>query len=512
MKCYAAYLRKSRADLEAEAHGAGETLARHQHMLEELAEKMQIVISRFYKEVVSGETIASRPVMQQLLADVEANLWSGILVVEVERLARGDTIDQGIVSQTFKYTNTQIITLTKTYNPNNEFDEEFFEFGLFMSRREYKTINRRIQAGRVQSIKEGKFAANKAPFGYERIKLQDEKGFTLTPVPAQAACVQLVFDLYVNQHLGSSAIADKLNKMGYVSRSGSIFTAPAVIGILDNPVYAGYVTWNKRKEVKTMQGGTIKKSRPRAADYIKVKGRHTPLIPEELWNAAQEIRTAKRIASPHRRSELMNPLCGILYCKKCGGRMQRRPAGSRQPADIIMCQNHACTNHSAYMQLIEQRILDTLALWLKEYTITPVSLKHEQNTLQAMQQHIDALKKEQHTLNIQLNHACDFLEQGIYTPEIFMKRTDALNTKLAEITKQLASVETELNTEQRRRETDMHFLPESRTIVDCYQELSAPKAKNDLLKEVIDHIDYCKEVKGHGHEDEFELTIYPVIR
>ena len=34
---YALYLRKSRADLEAEAHGEGDTLARHEHILMELA-------------------------------------------------------------------------------------------------------------------------------------------------------------------------------------------------------------------------------------------------------------------------------------------------------------------------------------------------------------------------------------------------------------------------------------------------------------------------------------------
>ena len=178
MELYAQYLRKSRADMEAEQHGAGETLARHKYMLDQLANSTGIVVSKVYKEIVSGETISARPVMQQLLQDVEAGMYKGVLVVEVERLARGDTIDQGIVSQTFKYSNTQIITPTKVYNPNDEFDEEYFEFGLFMSRREYKTINRRIQAGRIASVKEGKYPSHKAPFGYRVVKLQNEKGYT----------------------------------------------------------------------------------------------------------------------------------------------------------------------------------------------------------------------------------------------------------------------------------------------------------------------------------------------
>ena len=58
---YAIYLRKSQADLEAEASGAGETLSRHRMALLELAKRMQLEIGAVYEEIVSGETIAARP-------------------------------------------------------------------------------------------------------------------------------------------------------------------------------------------------------------------------------------------------------------------------------------------------------------------------------------------------------------------------------------------------------------------------------------------------------------------
>ncbi len=159
MNRYFMYLRKSRKDEEAEAHGEGETLARHEHILTQLYEKMKISEDQVdvFREIVSGETIASRPVIQQVLSLVNEGVYSGGFVYEVERLARGDTIDQGIIAQAFKYSNTKIITPNKVYDPSNEFDEEYFEFGLFMSRREYKTINRRLQAGRTASANEGKF-------------------------------------------------------------------------------------------------------------------------------------------------------------------------------------------------------------------------------------------------------------------------------------------------------------------------------------------------------------------
>ena len=85
---YCLYLRKSRADSEAEARGEGETLSRHEKALLDLAKKLNLNITAIYREIVSGETIAARPVMQQLLQEVEQGIWDGVLVMEVERLAR----------------------------------------------------------------------------------------------------------------------------------------------------------------------------------------------------------------------------------------------------------------------------------------------------------------------------------------------------------------------------------------------------------------------------------------
>ena len=180
-KQYCIYLRKSRADVEIENATAEDVLERHEKILMELAHRQNLNIVKIHREVVSGETIVSRPKMQALLSEVEQGLWTGVLVMEVERLARGDTVDQGIVAQTFKYSDTKIITPTKTYDPNNEYDEEYFEFGLFMSRREYKTINRRLQRGRLSSVKDGKYVGNRPPYGYDRLKLEHEKGYTLVP-------------------------------------------------------------------------------------------------------------------------------------------------------------------------------------------------------------------------------------------------------------------------------------------------------------------------------------------
>ena len=99
---YAVYLRKSRADLDAEAMGQGETLARHRAALQEYADKNGLSIGGIYEEIVSGDSIEARPEMLRLLSDVEKGRWAGVLCMDIDRLARGDSADQARISRTFR--------------------------------------------------------------------------------------------------------------------------------------------------------------------------------------------------------------------------------------------------------------------------------------------------------------------------------------------------------------------------------------------------------------------------
>lgn len=303
---YSLYLRKSRADLEAEERGEGETLARHEKILIELARRYGFSIGKIYREIVSGESIEARPVVQELLKDVESGRWKGVLVVEVERLARGDTMDQGRVAKSFKFSNTKIITPIKIYDPNDEFDEEYFEFGLFMSRREYKTINRRLQRGRVSSVKEGKYVGSVAPFGYDRVKLVKDKGYTLAKND-EAPVVEKMFQLYAYNEIAINEVVRQLNLAGYKPRKAKEWTISAVKDILSNPIYIGKIRWDSRKTVKEYRNGKIVNTRPRKENYTLCDGLHKPIIDMETWNIVQEKRSKHTPAVIHNKV-VQNPL------------------------------------------------------------------------------------------------------------------------------------------------------------------------------------------------------------
>ena len=77
-------LRKSRAGLEAEAHGL-DTLARHEERLDELAKSLGIVVRAEdrYREKVSGGDIEDRYEMQRFMESVRNRKYRSILVVDV---------------------------------------------------------------------------------------------------------------------------------------------------------------------------------------------------------------------------------------------------------------------------------------------------------------------------------------------------------------------------------------------------------------------------------------------
>ena len=516
---YCIYLRKSRADTEAEMRGEGETLARHEKTLVELAQRMKLKITKIYREIVSGETIAARPEMQKLLADVSGKIWDGVLVMDIDRLARGNSIDQGIISQTFRYAGTKIITPIKIYDPNNEFDEEYFEFGLFMSRREYKTINRRLQRGRTASVKEGKYVGNKAPYGYERIKLSNDKGYTLRPIEYQAEVIQNIFEWYTvgklqtdgtRKRMGTSRIARELNGQNISSYTNGVWTASSVRDILTNPVYIGKIRWNRRPEIKKMVDGKIITQRPRTDDYILCEGLHTPIISEETFERVAEIMSKNKKHPIRSDKAVMSPLASLVICQKCGRKMQRRPL--KNSPDMLICAEPTCNNHSAYLYLVEKNVISIMQSWTENYIIE----KNENNDIFAdntdsYKKELTAILKSENTLKNQLNRAYEAFETGIYDTDTFKSRSDSIKERLSQLQTKKQEITQAIEQDETNRNNINKSIPKIQKITDIYYTLKSPQLKNNLLREIIDHITFKKDVRGHGHEDEFEITIYPKI-
>ncbi len=516
---YAIYLRKSREDREAEARGEGETLARHRTALLDLARNRLLDIGAVYEEIVSGETLAARPQMQQLLEEVAAGKWEGVLVMEVERLARGNGIDQGMVSQAFSASGTKIITPYKTYDPSNEMDEDYFEFGLFMSRREFQTINRRLVAGRIASVKEGKYLGGRDPYGYERYKLPKEKGWSLRVVPEQAEIVKRIYRWYLDG-IGSHAIATRLAAEGATRTAGTSWTSTNVLRLLKSPLYCGYVKWGHYRQKKEIRDGKLHKCQREQKEYLKVKGRHEALVSEADWNAVQQrIAARPGVPMPGNRS-LRNPFQGILYCKCCGHRIQmetviKHPAdGSVKRFHTLACRYPTCNVISSMFYMVEDALMDALREMLHGYQLDLSAPQPGQDgQREQLRAEIRLAEREIAKADEQLRRAFELVEQEIYTPEQFVDRRREL---LARKETQQAALQTlsarlaELDAAARLPEI---MIPAITNVLEAYPLAETPEEKQKILQSAISRIEYEKlpEPGVRAQDCKLKLVIYPRI-
>ncbi|CAM2079406.1 MAG: Recombinase [uncultured Clostridium sp.] len=489
---FAIYLRKSRKDLELKDY---DVLERHRRILLDFANSRNIKINQedIYEEVVSGETIQDRPVVQELLKKIEAGYYKAVLVMEIERLARGNTIDQGVIAQAFQLTNTLIITPNKTYDTNNEYDNEFLEFGLFMSRREYKAISRRIQAGRIQSVKEGNFIGSVTPYGYDKEKLKGSKGYKLIPNTEEAENVKLIFKLFIESP-GTTTLSYKLNDLGIRSRSNSLWTTAMVRNILKNRVYIGFVSWGKRANVKKLNNNEISKSRPINNDFIEAKGKHDPIIDDITFYKVQELLKSTSVKKVPSKKVLKNPLSGLIKCGKCNSNMIRRPYQKNKHEDTLLCRNKYCDNISSSLALVEKKLLEALEQQLNEFY--HYVNNYEKEYIKSTKNYNLQIKKidtEITKLKNQLSKACEFLELGAYSLELFKERSDSINLKIE--TLELEKEKLKELSKNNIIEKVKQYIPLLENCLNTYCTLDI-EGKNNLLKTLLIKVYYTKTARG----------------
>ncbi|PYG88873.1 DNA invertase Pin-like site-specific DNA recombinase [Ruminiclostridium sufflavum DSM 19573] len=500
------YLRKSREDEKIEKElGRGETLAKHRKDLLSFANAKKLTIIKIYEELVSGESLLYRPAMLELLKGVQNGLYDAVLVMDLQRLGRGDMEEQGIILKAFKNTDTKIITPDKTYDLSNEFDEEYSEFEAFMSRKEYKMITKRLQRGVIHSVKSGNYNSPYAPFGY--IIKEEKFSRTLEPHPEQADIVKSIFDWYVNESAGSQIIAERLNNMGIKTNKNNIWTCWAVSGLLKNPVYTGKIVWGKTLNYRTCQKKNASRKQSKEK-WIISEGKHPPLISYEIFERAELI-MQKNTKSPVKpATSLSNPLAGILICGVCGSKMQYRPY--QESSAHVICRNK-CGNKSSKFEYVEAEILSALQEYLDGYSFDITKKTQGTDSEEAaLKSSIGLLKKQLSEAYIQKDNIYVLLEKGVYSIDIFTERADAVFRKIDALTQKLDKTSAIYqNTLDNKQLLKTDFIPHAAKVISEYYNLETPENKNLLLKSVLEKVEY---IKGKGcRNDNFGIRIYPLL-
>lgn len=516
---YIIYLRKSRSDSPLET--VEEVLEKHEKMLQEYAMKTfgeTIPEENIFREVVSGETIADRPEMKKVLSRIESNNIKGVLVVEPQRLSRGDLVDCGNIIRAFKFSDTKIFTPMKTYDLEDRYDEKFFKDELMRGSEFLEYTKEILNRGRLASVADGWYIGSIAPYGYDKImvKVGHKDRPTLKINEEEANAVRMIFDMYANQNIAPHSIAIKLEEMGIVPRKAKNFSQATVKDILQNQHYLGKVVWNRHKTVTKYVEGEIVKSNPRHKDFLVFEGRHPAIIDDETWKRVQE-RRGKNPKTTYDRG-LRNPLARLLYCQ-CGRSMSYRTyknkEGKERCEPRLLCQNQTrCGNRSVTFDRMMEAVVAGLEQHLEDFE---VRMKNgDGDSMKLQEERLVHLQKELEEIETQQEKLYDFLEREIYDEETFVKRNKALTEKREELrtayNKMKSTLPDSINYEDK-------FVKLSQAIEALKDEELSAKVKNDFLTAIVEKIVYtphgAKKNYGKGRprcgrwdDSTFEIEIF----
>lgn len=405
--------------------------------------------------------------------------------------------------QIFQTNYCKIITPGKTFDLQNESDEQFTDMKFMFSRYELKTIKKRLVRGRNQSASEGKFMGSMAPYGYRAYKLPGVKGNSLRIEPEEAKVVQMIYDMYGKQGMGYNAIAYALNDMHIPARKGE-WSQTSIVNILTNEVYLGKIRWRREPVKRVVRDGFLAKTRILNDDYELYDGMHEPIITEEQWEMAKAVKKKKGHHSTRTTKELKNPFAGILFCEKCGAALKRNVPGKNQgTAPWFRCPTRGCDCRIVKCHTVEEAVRDAMEDWLDEYIIQLNSESKPKvdpiaTALEAVQAQLAGLQQQQDTL-------CDYLEKGVYTIDMFTKRNAILAREIKKLQESEAELMRKKESGSQASQAAMEIIPTAQHILDNYDVLTIAE-KNRLWKLVMKKATVYRTPDG-----EMSVHIYPKL-
>ncbi|MED4016310.1 recombinase family protein [Sutcliffiella cohnii] len=215
----------------------------------------------------------NRPVLKELLVNVEEGKHMALVIKDFSRLSRNavETI--------------QIMNKLRDYNVGTVLEENIIQpqksdnihqalLDVFDMKIK-EEIGSRIKTGLHKRAKSGLYS--RPVYGY------DLKNGILIPNPKESLIVEMVFKLTVLGR-GYAYITRLLNQSNVVNKRGNSFSVLSVKRLLHNPIYAGLVKY---------------KSCDNHEKFDMANGVHQPIITKDLWELVQKkIKNKKVVIKP----------------------------------------------------------------------------------------------------------------------------------------------------------------------------------------------------------------------
>lgn len=419
----AVYVRESRDDNEENS----DTLdTQRELLLDHALKNIPGSVKCIYEDDNISGSAFDRPGLDRLKSDVLAGRVDLLLLKDLSRLGRNNA--KTLLFIDFLEENgVRIMTSDGRYDSLR--DNETAGLETWYNERYVRDISRKIRASLRFKIGRGEYLG-RAPFGYVKKNAGENR---LYVDEETAPTVRLLYSLY-RSGLGYSSIAGLLNERSIAAPGNGRWNSIAVRRILCSRVYAGDTVQGVSEKISFKSRKTRRLPEER---WVVTENTHEAIISREEYAEVQGIRLGKgRAHAPHKRE--IRPLCGLVYCGRCGSVMYSRKRGSGGTGYI--CSNYyrngcaACSSHFVN----EKEIMDPIAGELSNAFRTP-ALAAAMNELAAARNLFggdtgDRAAKNERQLMLKLRQQemlyQDRLE-GRITEQLFTRTNNQLEARLA---------------------------------------------------------------------------------
>jgi len=271
-----------------------------------------LVIVKVYSDpATSAYTKRYRPGIVEMLKGAHKGEFGILYVHKVDRLARRLEWAIDIAKQIGK---DGVVLKAVEQNFDVSTPEGKLMFHVLGSLGEFYSDNlsKETHKGKYERAKQG-YHNGWVPWGYKSEAVENRK--LAVPDPDLIPAVRQTYERYATGLYYDQEMANWLNSQGYRTRFGRLFTKDALRDILQNPFYKGDLHYGGQY----IRGGKVR----RRIETEVVKGMHSPIIDEELFEKCQRVRAARRRQSNSNQvARRVYLLSGILTCKHCGRRLR----------------------------------------------------------------------------------------------------------------------------------------------------------------------------------------------
>ena len=286
------------------------------------------IVGEYSDEGKSGKNITGRPEFKRMLSDIKTGKddVQVVLVFKLSRFGR-NTSDTLNALQYLEDYGVSLVCVEDGIDSSGPAGKLMISVLAAVAEIERDNIHVQTMEGRKQKARDGKWNGGFAPYGYQLVNEEGEKAKVLVINEEEAELVRLIYKLYL-QGMGLSRVAKWLNDNGYTKKirqngSVSLISSAFVKGVLDNPVYGGFIAYGRRKNEKI--DGTRDEYHVVKQDkdsYKLYEGQHDAIIDRETWfrvQAKRELNAFKREKTHSKEHEHM--VSALLKCPVCGASM-----------------------------------------------------------------------------------------------------------------------------------------------------------------------------------------------